>query len=40
MSGGQGASGAGSYPKLAANKKLFSWQFAALTLDLNEALLR
>jgi mono/diheme cytochrome c family protein len=32
MSGGQGAVGAGAYPKLAANPKLVSWEFAALTV--------
>jgi len=32
MSGGQGASAAGFYPKLAANKKLVSWEFVALTV--------
>jgi mono/diheme cytochrome c family protein len=32
MSGGQGAIGAGAYPKLAANKKLVSWEFVALTV--------
>lgn len=32
MSGGQGAVGAGSYPKLAANKKLVSWEYVALTV--------
>jgi mono/diheme cytochrome c family protein len=32
MPGGQGADGAGSYPKLAANKKLVSWEYVALTV--------
>jgi mono/diheme cytochrome c family protein len=32
MSGGQGAVGAGAYPKLAANKKFVSWEFVALTV--------
>jgi mono/diheme cytochrome c family protein len=32
MSGGQGAVGAGAYPKLAGNKKLASWEFVALTV--------
>jgi len=32
MSGGQGAVGAGVYPKLAANKKLVSWEYVALTV--------
>ena len=32
MPGGQGAVGAGFYPKLAANEKLVSWQYAALTV--------
>jgi mono/diheme cytochrome c family protein len=32
MPGAQGASGAGFYPKLAADKKLVSWQFVALTV--------
>jgi mono/diheme cytochrome c family protein len=32
MSGAQGAVGAGAYPKLAANKKLVSWEFVALTV--------
>jgi mono/diheme cytochrome c family protein len=32
MAGGRGAVGAGSYPKLAANKKLVSWEYAALTV--------
>jgi mono/diheme cytochrome c family protein len=32
MTGGQGAIGAGAYPKLAANKKLVSWEFVALTV--------
>jgi len=32
MSGGQGAVGAGAYPKLAANKKLVSWEFVAQTV--------
>lgn len=32
MAGGQGASGAGAYPKLAANKNFVSWQFVALTV--------
>ena len=32
MPGGQGAVGAGSYPKLAANKKFVSWRFVALTV--------
>jgi len=32
MAGGQGAAGAGAYPKLAANKKLVSWEFVAVTV--------
>ncbi|MGO9933661.1 MAG: c-type cytochrome [Steroidobacteraceae bacterium] len=32
MAGGQGAVGAGFYPKLAANKKLVSWEHVALTV--------
>jgi mono/diheme cytochrome c family protein len=32
MSGAQGAAGAGFYPKLAGDKKLVSWEFAALTV--------
>jgi mono/diheme cytochrome c family protein len=32
MLGGQGAVGAGSYPKLAANKNFVSWRFVALTV--------
>jgi mono/diheme cytochrome c family protein len=32
MSGGQGAVGAGAYPKLAANQKFVSWEFVALTV--------
>jgi mono/diheme cytochrome c family protein len=32
MPGGQGAVGAGSYPKLAGNKKFGSWAFVALTV--------
>jgi mono/diheme cytochrome c family protein len=32
MAGGQGAAGAGAYPKLAANKKFASWAFVALTV--------
>lgn len=32
MAGAQGAVGAGAYPKLAANKKLVSWEFVALTV--------
>jgi mono/diheme cytochrome c family protein len=32
MAGGQGASGAGFYPKLAADKKFVSWEFVALTV--------
>jgi mono/diheme cytochrome c family protein len=32
MQGGQGAVGAGHYPKLAANQKLVSWQYVALTV--------
>jgi mono/diheme cytochrome c family protein len=32
MGGGQGAMGAGFYPKLAGDKKLVSWEFAALTV--------
>jgi mono/diheme cytochrome c family protein len=32
MPGGRGAIGAGAYPKLAANKKLVSWEFVALTV--------
>jgi mono/diheme cytochrome c family protein len=32
MPGGQGAAGAGVYPKLAANKKFGSWAFVALTV--------
>ena len=32
MPGGQGAVGAGAYPKLSANKKFVSWEFVALTV--------
>jgi mono/diheme cytochrome c family protein len=32
MPGGQGAVGAGFYPKLAANPKFISWEFVALTV--------
>jgi mono/diheme cytochrome c family protein len=32
MPGGQGAEGAGFYPKLAANKNFVSWRFVALTV--------
>jgi mono/diheme cytochrome c family protein len=32
MSGGQGAVGAGAYPKLAGNGKFVSWEFVALTV--------
>jgi mono/diheme cytochrome c family protein len=32
MAGGQGAVGAGYYPKLSGDKKLVSWEFAALTV--------
>jgi len=32
MSGAQGAAGAGFYPKLAGDKKLISWEFAAITV--------
>ncbi len=32
MPGAQGASGAGFYPKLAGDKKLIAWQYAALTV--------
>src|SRR5258708_30270611 len=32
MPGGQGAAGAGAYPKLAANKNFVSWRFVALTV--------
>ena len=32
MSGGQGAVGAGFYPKLAGDQKLVSWEYAALTI--------
>jgi mono/diheme cytochrome c family protein len=32
MGGGQGASGAGFYPKLSGDQKLVSWQYAALTV--------
>jgi mono/diheme cytochrome c family protein len=32
MPGGQGAVGAGFYPKLSADKKLVSWEYAALTV--------
>jgi mono/diheme cytochrome c family protein len=32
MPEGQGAVGAGSYPKLAANKNFVSWRFVALTV--------
>jgi mono/diheme cytochrome c family protein len=32
MPGAQGAEGAGFYPKLAGDKKLLSWQYAALTV--------
>jgi mono/diheme cytochrome c family protein len=32
MPAGQGAVGAGAYPKLAANKNFISWRFVALTV--------
>jgi mono/diheme cytochrome c family protein len=32
MSAGQGAVGAGFYPKLAGDKKLVSWEYAAVTV--------
>jgi len=32
MPGGQGAVGAGYYPKLAGDKKLVSWEYAAITV--------
>jgi mono/diheme cytochrome c family protein len=32
MGGGQGAVGAGFYPKLSGDQKLVSWQYAALTV--------
>jgi mono/diheme cytochrome c family protein len=32
MPGGQGAAGAGSYPKLAADKNFASWRFVAVTV--------
>ena len=32
MAGGQGAGGAGHYPKLAADKNFISWQFVAVTV--------
>jgi mono/diheme cytochrome c family protein len=32
MGGGQGAVGAGFYPKLSGDKKLVSWEYAALTV--------
>jgi mono/diheme cytochrome c family protein len=32
MSNGEGAVGAGAYPKLAGNPKLVTWQFVALTV--------
>jgi mono/diheme cytochrome c family protein len=32
MNGGQGASGAGFYPKLSGDRKLVSWEYAALTV--------
>jgi mono/diheme cytochrome c family protein len=32
MPGAQGAVGAGTYPKLVANKKFISWEFVALTV--------
>jgi mono/diheme cytochrome c family protein len=32
MPGGLGAAGAGFYPKLSGDKKLASWQYAALTI--------
>jgi mono/diheme cytochrome c family protein len=32
MPGGQGAAGAGAFPKLAANKNFVSWRFVALTV--------
>jgi mono/diheme cytochrome c family protein len=32
MPGGVGATGAGFYPKLAGDKKLVSWEFAAITV--------
>ncbi|MEJ0099459.1 MAG: cytochrome c [Pseudomonadota bacterium] len=32
MPEGQGATGAGTYPKLASNPRLVSWQYAAMTI--------
>jgi mono/diheme cytochrome c family protein len=32
MSGAEGAAGAGFYPKLAGDKKLVSWEYAAVTV--------
>jgi mono/diheme cytochrome c family protein len=32
MQGGQGAVGAGFYPKLAGNKKFVSWEYVAITV--------
>jgi mono/diheme cytochrome c family protein len=32
MANGEGAAGAGAYPKLAANKKFVSWEFVAATV--------
>ena len=32
MPGGQGAAGAGAFPKLATNKNFVSWRFVALTV--------
>jgi mono/diheme cytochrome c family protein len=32
MSGAEGAAGAGFYPKLAGDKKLVSWEYAAITV--------
>jgi mono/diheme cytochrome c family protein len=32
MQGGQGATGAGAYPKLAGNRKFVSWEFVAQTV--------
>ncbi len=32
MANGEGATGAGTYPKLAGNPKLAAWQYAALTV--------
>jgi mono/diheme cytochrome c family protein len=32
MANGEGATGAGTYPKLAGNPRLVAWQFAAMTV--------